>query len=97
MYVKNVRGPAPRVFHAKQRKSGEVDLIFPSAADRAAYECQLSLDGGKTWLPLPEPVTTKTTVPVEDLRPGSTVHFRYRATVKGVTGDWSQSISIIVG
>ena len=97
MYLKNVRGPAPRVFHAKQRGSTEVDLIFPSAGDRAAYECQLSLDAGKTWLPLPDPVTTKTTVPVRDLRPGSTVHLRYRATVKGVTRDWSQPISMIVG
>jgi hypothetical protein len=96
MYVKRVRGPAGRVFTATQRLSGEVDLSAPSAGDRAAYEFKYSLDGGKTWSSLPEPFTTKTTVTVKGLKPGSTVHFRYRASVKGVIGDWSNPIAIIV-
>jgi hypothetical protein len=96
MYVKNVRGPAGRVFSAKQRKSEEVELSVPSAGDRAAYEFQYGLDGGKTWLSLPDPFTTRTTATVKGLTPGSTVHFRYRASVKGVTGDWSNVIAIIV-
>jgi hypothetical protein len=96
MYVKRGRGPAGRVFGAKQGKSGEVDLSAPKAGDRAAYEFQYSLDGGGTWLSLPEPFTTKTTATVPDLTPGSTVHFRYRASVKGAMGDWSNVIALIV-
>jgi hypothetical protein len=95
MYVKNVRGPAPRVFTVKQgRVSGEVDVGVPKAGERAGYEFQYSLDGGKTWLGVP--FTTKTTVTIPGLKPGSTVHVRYRTVVKGVTGEWSQAISIIV-
>jgi hypothetical protein len=45
---------------------------------------------------LPRQFTTRTTVTVTGLTPGSTVHFRYRATVKGLTRDWSQVISLIV-
>jgi hypothetical protein len=73
-----------------------VDLVAPKAGDRAGYEFQYSLDGGMTWLSLPEPFTTKASATVRGLKPGSTVHFRVRATVKGVTGDWSNSVAIIV-
>jgi hypothetical protein len=30
------------------------------------------------------------------LKPGSTVHFRYRAVTKGGGGDWSKTVSLIV-
>jgi hypothetical protein len=97
MYVKGRKGPPGRVFTAKNgRVSGEVELVAPSAGDRSAYEFQYSLDGGKTWLPLPEPFTTKATATVTGLTPGSTAHFRYRATVKGATGNWSDRVAIIV-
>jgi hypothetical protein len=97
MYLKRTRGPARRVFTAKRGSvSGEVDLVVPKAGNRGGYEFQYSLDGGMTWLGLPEPFTTGTIVTVRGLKPGSTVHFRYRATVKGVTGNWSNSIAIIV-
>lgn len=97
MDVKKVGKPPPRAFGASPgRVSGDVDLVVPSAGDRAAYEFQHSLDAGKTWLGLPDPVATKTKVTVRGLTPGATVHFRVRATVKGATGDWSQMISIIV-
>jgi hypothetical protein len=97
MHVKDKKGPPGRVFTARPgRVSGEVELVAPRAGDRSAYEFQYSLDGGKTWLPLPEPFTTKATVTVTGLTPGSTAHFRYRATVKGVTGNWSDAVAIIV-
>jgi hypothetical protein len=97
MYRKRTRGPSGRVFGARRGKvSGEVDLVAPRAGNRAGYEFQYSLDGGVTWRGLPEPFTTKTTATVRGLVPGSTVHFRYRATVKGVTGNWSDSFALIV-
>jgi hypothetical protein len=97
MDVKNVGKPPPPVYKASEgRVSGEVDLVVPSAGDRAGYEHQHSLDGGKTWLPLPQPFTSKTKVTVAGLTPGTTVWFRYRATVKGETGNWSQPISTMV-
>jgi hypothetical protein len=97
MYLKEKGGPSVPVFHAKPgRVSTEVDLVAPSAGDRASYEFQYSLDGGKTWLGLPEPFTTKATVTVTGLTPGATVHFRHRASVKGVLGDWSDVVAIIV-
>ena len=96
MYLKRTRGPARRVFSARPgRVSGEVDLVAPSAGDRAGYEFQYSLDGGVTWLGLPEPFTNKASVTVRGLKRGSTVHFRYRSTKKGVTGDWSDTVAII--
>ena len=96
MSVKDARGPGPRVFRVKTKGGGVVDVILPSAGDRAAYEVQYSLDGGKSWLGVPQAVTNKTTVTVRGLKPGSTVSFRYRATVKGVTGDFSDVITVIV-
>ncbi len=97
MYLKDKGGPSVPFFHAKRGKvSTEVDLVAPSAGDRASYEFQYSLDGGQTWLGLQEPFTTKSTVTVPGLTPGTTVHFRYRTSVKGVLGNWSEVVSIIV-
>jgi hypothetical protein len=97
MYLKRLRGPAPRVFSVEPTGiSGEVNATAPRVGDRAAYEFQYSLDAGKTWLPFPQAVTTKARATVKGLKPGSTVHFRYRVTVKGVTGDWNDPLAIIV-
>ena len=97
MYLKRLRGPPPQGFAAEPgSRSGEIDVTAPRAGDRAAYEFQYSLDGGKTWLPFPQAVETKASATLPGQKPGSTVHLRYRVTVKGVTGDWSDAISIIV-
>lgn len=97
MYLKQLRGRGPQVFGAKRgRRSGEVDVTAPWAGDRAAYEFQYSLDGGKTWLPFPKAVETKASATLPGMTPASTVHIRYRVTVKGVTGDWSDPVAIIV-
>jgi hypothetical protein len=95
MSVKKRRTVVARTFAAQSDGSGKVRVTVPSAGDRAAYEFEYSLDGGATWLQLQ--YTTKTTVTKAGLVPGSTVHFRVRAVVKGVMGNWSDPISIIVG
>lgn len=99
MYLKKLRGPSPQVWGAEPgSRSGEVDVTAPRVGDRAAYEFQYSLDDKKTWLPFPQAVYTKASATLRGLKPGSTVHLRYRVTVKGVTTDWSECdpISLIV-
>ena len=56
---------------------------------------QYSLDA-KTWLSFPQVVTTKASSTLPGLTPGTRVYLRYRTTVKGVTGDWSDTISVVV-
>jgi hypothetical protein len=52
--VKKTAARAPRVFAAKPGDvSGSVKLVTDSAARRASYEWQSSIDGGKTWVSLP--------------------------------------------
>ena len=95
MSVKRKGGPPPPVFGAKPgQNSGSVILVAPKAGNRAAYEWQMSTDGGKTWVTLE--VTVKATTTVHGLTPGSTVSFRYRTVTKNGTGDWSEPVSIIV-
>jgi hypothetical protein len=95
MFVKSSRGRPPVSFHAEATgRRGQVRVAVPSAGDRAGYEFQFSLDGGKTWQAFPQQFTNHTTVVLSGLTPGSTVHFRYRVTVKGATGDWLGPVSI---
>ena len=98
MYQKKSGGRAPNVFTAKDGSvSGEVELSAPRVGNRPAYEFQYSLDGGGTWVSLPvSPIRTKASATVKGLKPGSTVHFQYRVTVKDVAGDWSDPIAMIV-
>lgn len=97
MFVKNTRGRSPVVYHAEPTgRRGEVRVVAPSAGDRAGYEFQYSLDGGATWLPFDPPFSNQATVTLSGLTPGSIVHFRYRVTIKGVTGKWSGKIWIEV-
>jgi hypothetical protein len=68
----------PRVFAATQGAlSGEVKLITKAASNRASYDWQYSVDGGKTWVDAPSTLQAKTTV--SGLAAGTTVQFRYRA------------------
>jgi hypothetical protein len=97
MFVKNSRGRSPISFHAKLTGlSGQVRVVAPGAGDGAGYEYQFSLDGGKTWQPFPQQVSNHATAVLPGLTPGSTVLFRYRVTIKGVTGDWIGPVSIEV-
>jgi hypothetical protein len=95
MDVKKTRGPGPRIFKAEfGGVSGSVYLEVPQAGDRASYQWQYSVDGGVTWVRLPDTSDADTTV--TGLKPLTTVHFRYRTLVKNVTSDWSGKISILV-
>jgi hypothetical protein len=95
MAVKKTRVPAARVFEAKRGPvSGSVTLVAPKAGNRAGYEWAYRTDETQTWVSLPFTVQAGTTA--VGLRPGSTAHFRYRAVTKNGTGDWSQTVSIIV-
>jgi hypothetical protein len=95
MYLKKLGGRGPQVFAAEDGDhSGEVKVYFPKAGDRAAYEVQYSLDGGVTWIDHGTFNRASATIP--SLKPGTTVHIRYRTIVKGVTSDWSDPIAIIV-
>jgi hypothetical protein len=86
---------AKRVFAAKPGAvSGSVKVVAVTAARRASYEWQYSVDAGKTWSPAPSTLQAHTTIP--GLTPGASVSFRYRAVTKTGEGDWSQPQSLIV-
>jgi hypothetical protein len=93
--VKKAVVRAPRTFEAKPGAvSGSVKLVAASAARRASYEWQYSIDGGKTWQVAPATLQAKTAI--AGLTPGATVTFRYRGVTKTGEGDWSQLITFIV-
>jgi hypothetical protein len=95
MFVKKPRPPSRRVLAANDGPvSGSVEVVVPVAADGASYELAQSIDGQKTWIV--HPSTTKSTLVIDGLTPGSTVWFRYRASVKGQMGDYSDAVSLIV-
>jgi hypothetical protein len=74
--------------------SGTVHVVAKAAAPRAAYEWQYSVDGGKTWVQVPNTLQAKTTI--IGLPVATTVEFRYRATTKTGMGDWSLPTSLLV-
>jgi hypothetical protein len=96
MFVKKAASLAPKVFGAAEgRVSGSVVLSAPRAKLRdAAYEWQMSLDGGKTWVSLP--VTTRATTTVTGIAPGSKASFRYRTATKEGVGNWADLVTIVV-
>ncbi len=85
----------PRVAAVKPgAMSGSVEVVAPTAARRAAYEWQYSLDGGKTWVEASPSLQAKQTV--VGLPVGTSVQFRYRAVVKTGPLDWSQPLALLV-
>jgi hypothetical protein len=60
----------------------------------AYFEWQMSLDGGKTWVPIPG--TNLANTLVQGLTPASVIVFRYRTTLKNVVSDWKQTQGIVV-
>jgi hypothetical protein len=74
--------------------SGSVVLAAKATKGAKANNWQYSLDGGKTWVDLPQ--TTKATTTVPNLQPGMTVEFRQRVLTKTGVSDWGQPISHIV-
>ena len=96
MYLKKAGGPRGRTFHAQQTRLNEIEVFAPSAGRGAAYEFQYSLDGGRTWLATRQQIMNIASVTIPGLPSHSMVHLRYRVIVKNVTGDWSQTIAIMV-
>jgi hypothetical protein len=95
MFVKKPRTLAPRVLTAKDGPvSGSAAIVVPVAADRSSYEFAHSVDEQKTWFV--HPSTTKASLVIHGLTPGTKVWFRYRVSVKGKMGDWSDAVSLFV-
>ena len=94
MYLKNATGPVKSRFVVKEGKvSGTARLIARAEARKASYDWQVSQDG-ETWVSLAS--TTQSHQEVTGLVPGREYFFRYRPLTRGGTGDWSQSVSLLV-
>ncbi len=93
---------APKNYASEHPASGtrfaerirSVHVIAKAADRRASYEWQYSLDGGKTWVDVPNTLQAKTTI--TGLPAATVVLFRYRPTTKAGMGDWSAPASILV-
>jgi hypothetical protein len=95
MYLKNPGGRKKQTFHTEQTRLNEIEVFCPSAGSGAAYEFQYSLDGGRTWLATEQQIRNVANVTIK-VPSHSMVHLRHRVIVKNVTGDWSQTIWILV-
>lgn len=84
--------PALRAFLGPS--PGEIRVEAKSAGRGTAYEWQYSTDGGQTWVTMA--VTTRADTSLAGVPPGTTYLFRFRATQKGVTTDWSATVSLTV-
>jgi len=95
MSIKKTAVRPSRLFNAKAgATSGTAKLVAQSAARRASYEWQTSIDGGKTWVSAPSTLQAKTSV--GGFTPGTSVMFRYRPVTKTGEADWSQAVTLIV-
>jgi hypothetical protein len=74
--------------------SGVVHVVAKATKGAKANNWQLSTDGGKTWVDLPE--TTRARTQVANLTPGTTVQFRQRALTKTGASDWSLPVPHVV-
>jgi hypothetical protein len=94
----SVRKPtvrAKRVFAARPGvTSGTVKLVTESAGPRTSYEWQYSVDGGKTWVPMPSTIQASTTL--MGMTPGTSMTFRYRVVNKTGEGNWGQTVAFTV-
>jgi hypothetical protein len=92
--LKRSSGHGKPAFAAKRgRVSGSVHIVARAERTRAAYDWQYGTDG-VTW------TSTETTTRADQwlygLTPGVEYFFRYRVSTKGVVGDWSQVVSLLV-
>ena len=95
MSQKSFTGRLKAQFEALLGKTPLVVILRAKAAARKAfYEWQYSMDAGKTWVDIGTTNESSTTVTVPTA--GVTYEFRYRATVKKQTGQWSQKVSLAV-
>lgn len=93
-------GTQPHGVHAKpdiaahMGLGGLVMLRAHAVGRHAAYEWQMTGDGGKTWSALPSTTSAHTAVP--DLTIGQSYGFRVRGNVGTSPGDWTDTASIVV-
>jgi hypothetical protein len=90
-------GSAPKqALSAKMGKGGGVVLRAKAApkGTKAAYEWQMSSDGGTTWVGIG--LTTLATMTVMGLLPATTHVFRVRITIGSTPGPWSQPFTFLV-
>jgi hypothetical protein len=73
--------------------SGEVRLAAKSAAPKAVYHWEQSMDHA-TWTSLPATMLTRTEV--SGLTPRCVYHFRFRAFTRAGWQDYSQVVSLLV-
>ena len=85
----------PRAFQLVQgAASGTAKVFCPTAARRASYDWEYSIDGGKTWVALPSTLQAKTSI--TGLAQGVTLLVRFRAVTKAGVADWSQPLSLFL-
>jgi hypothetical protein len=73
---------------------GTVLLVVRAVAKEAGYEWQWSADGGESWSPAPPTLQAKTVL--TGLPSGVMCLFRYRATPRSGTTEWSEPVAFRV-
>jgi hypothetical protein len=95
MNVKAARVPAKPTVDAKAgRTPGSVRLIVRAVAKDASYEWEWSTDGGVTWRSAPVTLQAKTVL--RGLPRETKCWFRFRATTRSGTRDWSDPVAFAV-
>jgi hypothetical protein len=92
-----VRKLAAHVKHdltVKQGVSGTIHVMAKSVKGARSHEWQYSSDGGKTWTNAPP--TAQAHATIDNLPPGTLMHFRQRVITRLGPGDWSPAISMAV-
>lgn len=72
--------------------AGEAVVRAKAVKRGAAYEWQISSDGGSTWTAMSTTTVANTSAP--GLTAGTTYLFRFRTTIRKTTGEWSRSVSL---
>ncbi len=94
MSIKRTAGPRKPLFSVKQLgTSGSVRLSVRHPGTTTSFDWQSSVDGVH-WLDAAR--TTKASVDLHDLTPGSLYYFRYRTLTTHGLSDWSDPITLLV-
>ncbi len=94
MYLKGSSARSKPDLAASMGKAPGQVVVRARALKGAAYEWQMSTDGGVTWVSLG--ITTVANTSVLGLARGTACLFRFRTTRGKVTGDWSAPAGFFV-
>ena len=88
--------PAYAVARAKKQAAGSVTATVKALGRHGTvmYCHQYSTTGGQAWVDCTP--TDDTALAINGLPIGQTVSFRFRTLIKGVYGDWSQTLTYVV-